>query len=123
MVGIQFTSIIWYRIRNLHENILISKAYQSQLSRNIQSDCLNTVYFLLKYLEIENSVDDLDSVSFEKEGTKRLLHQFISEWKTKLKGEVRDKYKLAVSDRTSKMMDICKKKVGQNFHYFMSYIN
>ena len=76
----------WYRIRNLPENMLISKAYQSQLHGNIQSDWLNTVYFLLKYLGIDvDSVDDLDSVSFEKECTKRLSRKFISEWKTKLK--------------------------------------
>ena len=75
----------WFRIRSLPDNMLVSKAYESQLEGNIQSDWLNTIFFLLRYLGLENRVDEFDACKFEKECKERLWLKFKCEWKTKLK--------------------------------------
>ena len=75
----------WYRIRALPENMLVNKAYQSQLEENVQSDWLNTVFFLLEYLGIENRIDELDACNFIKVCKEKLWQKFMLEWKYKLK--------------------------------------
>ena len=70
--------------------MFVNKSLKAQLSENKQSDWLRTVYFLLKYIGMQDTMNNPNKLSankFEKECKKRLTDKFTCEWKSKLKKE------------------------------------
>ena len=70
--------------------MLVNKSLKAQLTEEKQSDWLRTVYFLMKYIGMHDTMNNPNEMSaneFDKECKKRLIKKFTYEWKSKLKKE------------------------------------
>ena len=80
----------WHRISNINPNTLVKKALHTQMNEGQQSEWLQTVHFLLKYIGMEaimNNTNVLNSDQFQIICKKKLKEKFILEWKDQLKKE------------------------------------
>ena len=85
-----FVSLLkfWHRISNMNTNSLVSKALQDQMNETKQSEWLQTVHFLLKYLGMErllHNVKEININQFQDECKKKLKEKFVQEWKEQLR--------------------------------------